>query len=124
MAARGTSQCMAIFRAHARVRRGHRQDRKADAATGQEAKKAGRRPVRGVHGLCVPGGRPVGGESVEAIGQGAPMEAGSVVVWCLYIWLNIMAIIRGPHCNAQYIWMSNYANKMGSNAREKRSQSD
>lgn len=93
MTARGTSQRMAIFRTHTRLERGHRQDRETDASAGQEATKAGRRPVRGIHGLCVPGGRPVGGESVKAVGQGTPMEAGSgVVCWCLYIWLNIMVM--------------------------------
>lgn len=75
--ARGIIECVAVLRTHTRLKRGHRQDRETDAAAGQEATKAGRRPVRGVHGLCVPGRRPVGGESVQVAAKGAPVEAGA-----------------------------------------------
>jgi crooked neck len=85
----GTPERLAVVRAHARLGGGHRQDREADAAAGQEEAQVGGRPVRGVHGLCVPCGRPVGGEPVEAAAAGTPMEArawpgiGGAVICCI-----------------------------------------
>lgn len=94
---------MAVLRTHAWIERGYRQDRETDAATGQEATKAGRRPVRGVHGLCIPSGRPVGGESVQVAAKGAPVEAGAgagieVGVVCILVVVvnKVMHLVSNP----------------------------
>lgn len=73
--ASGTPQCLAVIREHARISRGYRQDRETDAAAGQEAPQVGGRPVRGVHGLRVPGRRQVRREPVSAAPTGPPVEA-------------------------------------------------
>ena len=101
--ARGIIECVAVLRTHTRLKRGHRQDRETDAAAGQEATKAGRRPVRGVHGLCIPSGRPVGGESVQVAAKGAPVEAGAgagieVGVVCILVVVvnKVMHLVSNP----------------------------
>lgn len=76
-AACGTVECMAVIRTHSRVRRRYREDRKADAAQGQEETQARGRPVRGIHGLCLPRGRQSRGEPVETAPESAPVEAGT-----------------------------------------------
>ena len=88
--ARRTAQRMAVVRARARIAGGDRTDREADAASGQEASQVGRRPVRGVHGLCVPGGRQVGGEPVEAVADGAQVEAAAVDTLVLIVMITII----------------------------------
>lgn len=73
--ARGAAQRLEIVRADARHSRGYRQDREADASQGQEEAQAGRRQIRGVHGLCLPCGRRVCSESVQVAPESPPMEA-------------------------------------------------
>ena len=58
---------------------GYRKHRQADAPTCQEAPQVAGRQVRGIHGLCVPGGRPISRQSHQVAAKGAPMEAGPVV---------------------------------------------
>lgn len=95
--ARGTAQCLAVVRAHARFTRRHRQDREADAPASQEAAQVGRRPVRGVHGLRIPGGRPVSGKSVEAVAKSSPMEAATATTrgWSLDRCTRVVLDIAG-----------------------------
>jgi crooked neck len=77
LSAGGSIERMEGIRADPRLARRPGDNREADAAAGQEAAEAGRRPVRGVHGLCVPGGRCGGGEPVEAVTARPPVEAGT-----------------------------------------------
>jgi crooked neck len=114
--ASGTSQCLAVIREHARIARGHRQDRETNATAGQEAPQVGGRPVRGVHGLRVPGRRQVRREPVSAAPAGPPVEANSgltsggrdvsvtvtVTVFDMNIWIWIWARTCWPSSRVFY----------------------
>lgn len=66
---------MEVVRKRAWFSRGQRESRKADAEKSQEEEKVGRRQFRGIHRLCIPSGRRVGGEDDEIAPNGATVEA-------------------------------------------------
>ena len=68
---------MAVIRANTRQRRRPRKRRETNAQESQEEEKVGRKRVRRVHGLRLPGRRCECGKSVEAAANGTSVEAGA-----------------------------------------------
>jgi len=80
--ARHPPQRLALIRAHARLRRRHRQSAEADAAEDQAPPQDGRRYLRGVCRLCVPCRRSTDRKAVQFLGYGPIVETG----WWDYHW--------------------------------------
>jgi len=87
------SKRLEVFREHARLARRYRESGEADAAEGQAVEEVGRRQLRGVHGLCVPGGQRVCGQDVQVPADGSPMEASPRARGRCFLRLNLIT-----HC--------------------------
>jgi crooked neck len=88
-------QKVAKFRTHSWLPPGYRKHQQADGTPCQEAPQVGGRQLRRVHGLGVPGGRPIGGQTCQHIANGTQMETDSAV--------GFLSIILAFHCACDFV---------------------
>lgn len=107
-----TAQRVEVIRADARLARRPGGGRATDAAQGEEAAQDRRGPVRGVHGLCLPGGRPVVAEAVEAAADGVPVEGEAATATAAAAGSGHWAVVKRGLANVLLLLLFNWLNRV------------